>query len=554
MERTNLEGAKRRRRTGPYILESSSSGCSSRTYNISLASGSSNNFVPVEGLTVLESSVLMNTGIKKPNSTLHSVNRSIEKDNYTFQHSSSSSKCYASIDLSTGHQILQDSEAGLKEDPADIMILATLYGSVYIVVLFFGTTRGKIQLPSMRDPPDEYKNLLYGSSKLSKRFVEGIRMYNIMFSFTSMGGKIDRSLNDGRSAPIFRLNGENYHFMGSLLPIRSPNAMFAQLYIYETQNEISNRMSFIRQEKDDGDVHVDIVKLIKKILDKNNIFVHWFRFAGEKLRDDSVVDIKLRLVCQRNYDGRRYNLPQANEVAALIVGDIDDLHADRDIIVESRSGYLQRISELHVSYLPLQYPLLFLYGEDGFRDDVLHCDTLKSKERLQKHVTLREYFVYRLQERSDLRCDSYTALDDAVHRGDANSISTGKRIILPSSFTVVYTIEFQKRGLPHAHILVFLRDVDNSRNSGLVDDFISAEIPDKNVDEVYYDAVSEYMIHGPCVLANKNSPCMLNGRCTKHFPKKFVDNTTIDVEGYVVYRRRSDGRRVVKNGIALDNR
>ncbi|KAL6570425.1 hypothetical protein OROMI_014939 [Orobanche minor] len=101
----------------PYILESSSSGCSSRTYNISLASGSSNNFVPVEGLTVLESSVLMNTGIKKPNSTLHSVNRSIEKDNYTFQHNSSSSKCYASIDLSTGHQILQDSEAGLKEDP-----------------------------------------------------------------------------------------------------------------------------------------------------------------------------------------------------------------------------------------------------------------------------------------------------------------------------------------------------------------------------------------------------------------------------------------------------
>ncbi|KAL6573820.1 hypothetical protein OROHE_001362 [Orobanche hederae] len=117
MERTNFEGAKRRRRTdfSPYILESSSSGYISQTYNITLASGSSNNFVPVEGLTVLESSVSMNTEIKRPNSTLQSVNRSIEKDNYTFQHSSSSSKCYASIDLSTGPQILQDSEAGLKE-------------------------------------------------------------------------------------------------------------------------------------------------------------------------------------------------------------------------------------------------------------------------------------------------------------------------------------------------------------------------------------------------------------------------------------------------------
>ncbi|KAL6553737.1 hypothetical protein OROMI_019410 [Orobanche minor] len=114
--------------------------------------------------------------------------------------------------------------------------------------------------------------------------------------------------------------------------------MFAQLYIYDTNNEINNKMSFVRQEKDEGNAHVDIVKHIKKILDENNLFVQWFRFAGERLRDDNVLDIKLRLVCRRSYDGKRYNLPQASEVAALIVGDIDDLSGDRDIIVESRSG------------------------------------------------------------------------------------------------------------------------------------------------------------------------------------------------------------------------
>uniref|UniRef100_A0A0D3AV48 Uncharacterized protein n=1 Tax=Brassica oleracea var. oleracea TaxID=109376 RepID=A0A0D3AV48_BRAOL len=38
-----------------------------------------------------------------------------------------------------------------------------------------------------------------------------------------------------------------------------------------------------------------------------------------------------------------------------------------DIILEKNSGKLKRINELHPCYLPLQYPLIFPYGEDGFR-------------------------------------------------------------------------------------------------------------------------------------------------------------------------------------------
>lgn len=64
-----------------------------------------------------------------------------------------------------------------------------------------------------------------------------------MFSFTSMGGKIDSSINKGKGPYIFRLSGENYHSIGSLLPDDGLKPKFSQLYIYDTENEVSNRQN-----------------------------------------------------------------------------------------------------------------------------------------------------------------------------------------------------------------------------------------------------------------------------------------------------------------------
>lgn len=46
---------------------------------------------------------------------------------------------------------------------------------------------------------------------------------------------------------------------------------------------------------------------------------------------------------------------------------------------------------------------------------------------------------------------------------------------------------------------------------------------------------------------------MFDDRCTKHFPKTFVGTKKVDVEGYMVYLRRNDGGRILKNGIRLEN-
>lgn len=62
------------------------------------------------------------------------------------------------------------------------------------------------------------------------------------------------------------------------------------------------------------------------------------------------------------------------------------------------------------------------------------------------------------------------------------------------------------------------------------------------------------MLHGPCGVANYNSPCMVDNKYSKHFPKRFMERTTFDEQGYPLYRRRDDGRTILKNEVELDNR
>lgn len=112
-----------------------------------------------------------------------------------------------------------------------------------------------------------------------------------------------------------------------------------------------------------------------------------------------IVNLKLRILGRRGRDPRMYNVPTTFEVATLIVGDYDSGNQERDIIVETQSGSLQRISTLALSYLPLQYPLLFTRGEDGWHKNIEYHDASCSSTIKREHVTLREWFAYRIHQR-----------------------------------------------------------------------------------------------------------------------------------------------------------
>jgi hypothetical protein len=77
------------------------------------------------------------------------------------------------------------------------------------------------------------------------------------------------------------------------------------------------------------------------------------------------MDLKLCFIAFRTKDARQYNVPMADEVTTLMVGDGFEAVHMCDVIITQQAGLFQLISELHVGYMALHYSLLFPYGEDG---------------------------------------------------------------------------------------------------------------------------------------------------------------------------------------------
>jgi len=99
----------------------------------------------------------------------------------------------------------------------------------------------------------------------------------------------------------------------------------------------------------------------------------------------------------------------------------------------------------------------------------------------------------------------------------------------------VYVIEFQKRGLPHIHLLITLKQNFKITTPQVIDKYISAEIPDPCENRILHDIVMRHMIHGPC-----GDWCLIDGQCSKHYPRLFLEETKIDDDTYPLYRRRNN--------------
>jgi hypothetical protein len=110
-------------------------------------------------------------------------------------------------------------------------------------------------------------------------------------------------------------------------------------------------------------------------------------------------------------------------------------------------------------------------------------------------------------------------------------------IIFGPVVAILYSVEFQKRGLPHVHILAWIDKSNNQVTPETIDLWISAEIPEPKEDPLGYVLVSEHMMHGPCGEKNEKSPCMKKGKCSKYYPKEFQDETTFTDNGFTQYRR-----------------
>ena len=129
-----------------------------------------------------------------------------------------------------------------------------------------------------------------------------------------------------------------------------------------------------------------------------------------------------------------------------------------------------------------------------------------------------------------------------------------KKNIFGEAVGYVYTVEYQKRGLPHTHLIVFLDRSSRLATLEAVDELISTEIPDENTQPRLFELVKQFMVHGPCG-PGLTSPCMDDrNRCTKKFPKPFCDHTEITGNSYVHTRCRNDGHFMCVGNNFVDNR
>ncbi|SAL94718.1 hypothetical protein, partial, partial [Absidia glauca] len=119
------------------------------------------------------------------------------------------------------------------------------------------------------------------------------------------------------------------------------------------------------------------------------------------------------------------------------------------------------------------------------------------------------------------------------------------------------TIEFQKRGLPHLHLILVLSAADRPVGPEHYDKFVCAEIPDRHVNPGLFDTVIKSMIHGPCgPKCQTQDPKTGMLWCKNGYPKAFQDESRLNDGGYPVYRRRQTAPtyRFPVSGFVADSR
>lgn len=144
-------------------------------------------------------------------------------------------------------------------------------------------------------------------------------------------------------------------------------------------------------------------------------------------------------------------------------------------------------------------------------------------------------------DRPDLCCRAFKlrlkAIIDDLRSGD---------VFGPCTYHM-YVIEFQKRGFPHAHIVMKFEG-DGPDQSGQMDSWVWAQLPDESIANGALRAkVLKFVVHKPCGTHDPNAPCMQTDRagnikrCNKFYPQPFRTSAGVNENtGRAEYRRTNN--------------
>ncbi|CDF38382.1 ATP dependant DNA Helicase PIF1 [Chondrus crispus] len=431
--------------------------------------------------------------------------------------------------------------------------------------------------------------------------------------------------------PTMTMQREMYHYMGPMMPSEGRAPFYASVYIHDSDYATQTRTRLGNSRR----LEEALMTQRTQMLHECNTYVQTFLCMREWAQSPhkntpAAYQMVIHADSRPSYEHvRRYNGPEASEVAALIPGNEDGEIGRRDIVVRRRgtlnsngNEVLDPISVSHRAYDPLSYVLSFPNGRDGWYPElrfssvqdgrrtkitpmmyygwhlferagefstILHAARLFQQYLVDQFCKVEaEWLSYLRHNQTQLRAAEYTSLreglgDSSRTEDEADAIT---RALLPNQTpqdrpdlcarvfrlkmkdlmclvmdekvfgTVVAharVIKFQKRGLPHAHVVFFLDEVSKNdlRTPENVDRIISAEIPSAEDPELG-EVVLKHMIHNPGGEHNPTAVCM--GERRKGFPKSFKHEISqSDSEYYITYRRRPSriGRR--QQSVVVDN-
>jgi hypothetical protein len=165
----------------------------------------------------------------------------------------------------------------------------------------------------------------------------------------------------------FRIRGTLCHQIGSLLPVDNQPPKFAQIYIMDSDltQQVQQRLQYGHGNIDDG-----ILRDLILMMQHRNPYYRIYKIAKERISQNVNLCLSLTTADVKKRDPHRYNLPTASEVGVIIRENMTDVNTTRDLIVEYCSGKLKRVPELHSGYLPMRFPLLYPYGEQGWQPGI----------------------------------------------------------------------------------------------------------------------------------------------------------------------------------------
>ncbi|KAG6732517.1 hypothetical protein I3842_01G182300 [Carya illinoinensis] len=315
---------------------------------------------------------------------------------------------------------------------------------------------------------DELYQLFTYNSVESKKFCTYACTYNNKFAFTSFGVIFDKELcRQNRGIYTFRVQGQMYHYIEDLVP-EDGHPSYLQLYFFNKEHELENRIY------DAERLDPSIIARLMDILEVNP----YCRFFRTLSNISSLENHTIRIRSDIDLDQRVYNAPSVSQVAAIWT-ETDNCteQKGRDIIVFNEAGGSHIVQYYFGCYDPLQYPLLFPFGDSGWHQGIkkvergtilLNAQALEShfiehsnsaeeflrKEGQDMYMSilllsgrlLQQFVVdmyikieisrldYFRSKQHEIRSDVYQGIVDSLSVGETCASNIGKRIILPSSF------------------------------------------------------------------------------------------------------------------------